>query len=139
MSELVRFSVAMDSDLLDEFDKLVSVRGTAQNRSEAVRDLVRDALVETEVEEPDAEIVGTVTMVFDHHASDLSDKLDHLQHQYFQQIVSTLHVHLDAHNCLEVLVLRGKSAEVRSISDALLGTKGVKHGKLVVTTTGHHL
>lgn len=139
MSELVRFSVAMDSELLGEFDKFVATRGTAQNRSEAVRDLVREALVESTVESPDSEIVGTVTMVFDHHASDLSEKLDHLQHHYFQQIVSTLHVHLDAHNCLEVLVLRGKSAEVRTISDALLGTKGVKHGQLVVTTTGKHL
>lgn len=139
MSELVRFSVAMDGELLGEFDKFVATRGTAQNRSEAVRDLVREALVESTVESPDSEIVGTVTMVFDHHASDLSEKLDHLQHHYFQQIVSTLHVHLDAHNCLEVLVLRGKSAEVRTISDALLGTKGVKHGQLVVTTTGKHL
>lgn len=139
MSELVRFSVAMDDELLGEFDKFVATRGTAQNRSEAVRDLVREALVESTVESPDSEIVGTVTMVFDHHASDLSEKLDHLQHHYFQQIVSTLHVHLDAHNCLEVLVLRGKSAEVRTISDALLGTKGVQHGQLVVTTTGKHL
>lgn len=139
MSELVRFSVAMDGELLGEFDKFVATRGTAQNRSEAVRDLVREALVESTVESPDSEIVGTVTMVFDHHASDLSEKLDHLQHHYFQQIVSTLHVHLDAHNCLEVLVLRGKSAEVRTISDALLGTKGVQHGQLVVTTTGKHL
>lgn len=139
MGRLVRFGVAMDEDLLQRFDGLVARRGIAANRSEAVRDLVRDALVEEELADGDEEIVGTVTMVFDHHASDLSEKLDTLQHAHFEQIVSTLHVHLDAHNCLEVLVIRGSAADVRDIADGLLGTKGVKHGKLVTTTTGRHL
>ncbi len=139
MGKLVRFGVAMDEDLLERFDVLVARRGTAANRSEAVRDLVRDALVESDWEGSDEVIVGTVTMVFDHHVSDLSEKLDALQHEHFEEIVSTLHVHLDAHNCLEVLVIRGSSAEVRRIADGLLGTKGVKHGKLVTTTTGRHL
>ncbi len=139
MSELARFSVAMDESLLRRFDDLVERRGTATNRSEAVRDLVRDALVESEWEDSVEEIVGTVTMVFDHHASDLSEKLDALQHAHFDRIISTMHVHLDAHNCLEVLVVRGTSTQVRTIADGLLGTKGVKHGKLVLTTTGRHL
>lgn len=139
MGRLVRFGVAMDDALLDRFDALVARRGVAANRSEAMRDLVRDALVEAEWEGSDEEIVGTVTMVFDHHASDLSEKLDSLQHAHFDKIVSTMHVHLDAHNCLEVLVVRGSSSEVRDIADGLLGTKGVKHGKLVTTTTGRHL
>ncbi len=139
MGRLVRFGVAMDEDLLDRFDALVARRGAAANRSEAVRDLVRDALVDAEWESSTEEIVGTVTMVFDHHSNDLSEKLDALQHAHFEQIVSTLHVHLDAHNCLEVLVIRGTSAEVRDIADGLLGTKGVKHGKLVTTTTGRGL
>ena len=98
-----------------------------------------DALVDAEWESSADEIVGTVTMVFDHHASDLSEKLDSLQHAHFDKIVSAMHVHLDAHNCLEVLVIRGSSAQVRDIADGLLGTKGVKHGKLVTTTTGRHL
>jgi CopG family nickel-responsive transcriptional regulator len=139
MGQLVRFGVAMDEDLLDRFDALVARRGTGVNRSEAVRDLVRDALVESEWEASDEEIVATVTMVFDHHASDLSEKLDALQHQHYDKIVSAMHVHLDPHNCLEVLVVRGSSLQVRDIADGLLGTKGVKHGKLVTTTTGKHL
>jgi len=139
MGTLARFSVAMDEDLLASFDDLVARRGTGVNRSEAVRDLVRDALVDAEWEDSEGEIVGTVTMVFDHHASDLSDKLDALQHAHHERIVSSMHVHLDAHNCLEVIVVRGTSAQVRSIADALLGTKGVKHGKLVSTTAGAHL
>ncbi len=139
MGQLVRFGVAMDEDLLERFDALVARRGTGVNRSEAVRDLVRDALVESEWEGSDEEIVATVTMVFDHHASDLSEKLDALQHAHYDKIVSAMHVHLDPHNCLEVLVVRGSSGQVRDIADALLGTKGVKHGKLVTTTTGRHL
>lgn len=139
MGRLVRFGVAMDDGLLERFDKLVARRGVAANRSEAVRDLVRDALVEAEWEDSSEEIVGTVTMVFDHHASELSEKLDSLQHAHFDKIVSTMHVHLDAHNCLEILVVRGSNTQVRAIADGLLGTKGVKHGKLVMTTTGKHL
>jgi CopG family nickel-responsive transcriptional regulator len=129
----------MDGDLLARFDGLVARRGSAVNRSEAVRDLVRDALVDAEWEDSAEEIVGTVTMVFDHHASDLSDKLDALQHAHHERIVSAMHVHLDAHNCLEVIVVRGTSTQVRAIAEGLLGTKGVKHGKLVSTTTGRHL
>jgi CopG family transcriptional regulator, nickel-responsive regulator len=136
MGELVRFGVAMDETLLKRFDALVSRRGLAANRSEAIRDLVRDALVETEWEDSSGEIVGTVTMVFDHHANDLAERLDAIQHQHHDKVVSTLHVHLDAHNCLEVLVVRGASGDIRDIADAILGTKGVKHGKLVMTTTG---
>ena len=139
MGKLVRFGVAMDEELLGRSDELVAGRGAAANRSEAVRDLVRDALVDAEWESSHDEIVGTITMVFDHHASDLSDKLDSLQHAHFEQIVSAMHVHLDAHNCLEVIVVRGTSRDVQSIADGLLGTKGVKHGKLVTTTTGRHL
>lgn len=135
-SFLVRFGVAMDSDLLERFDNYVAERGSGSNRSEAVRDLVRDALIESETVADDAEVVGTITMVFNHHHSDVGDKLDSVQHNHFDEIVSTMHVHLDAHNCLEVIVVRGSNVVVRSIADSLLGTKGVKHGKLVVTTTG---
>jgi CopG family transcriptional regulator, nickel-responsive regulator len=139
LSKLVRFGVAMDEELLNRFDSLVAQRGVASNRSEAVRDLVRDALVGEQWEESGEEIVGTITMVFDHHANDLAEKLDSLQHAHHDKVISSMHVHLDAHNCLEVIVVRGESGEIRSIADALLGTKGVKHGKLVTTTTGRHL
>lgn len=139
MGALTRFSVAIDDELLSRFDDLVARRGLGVNRSEAVRDLVRDALVEAAWEESDELTVGTVTMVFDHHASDLAEKLDALQHAHHDKIVSSMHVHLDAHNCLEVIVLRGAAGAVSDIADALLGTKGVKHGKLVMSTTGQHL
>ena len=139
MSELTRFGIAIDEDLLAKFDRLVERRGAGSNRSEAIRDLIRDALVEAEWEDSGQETVGTITLVFNHGTSDLSDKLDALQHAHHEQIVSAMHVHLDAHNCLEVLVLRGPSAEIAGIAHTLIGTKGVKHGKLVMTTTGKHL
>lgn len=137
MGDLIRFGVAMDSDLLDRFDDFVARRGVAHNRSEAVRDLVRDALVEADSEVSEGEMVGTVTMVFDHGASDLTDRLDAVQHAHHDNVISSMHVHLDAHTCLEVLVLRGPAATVRSIADTLLGTKGVHHGKLVMTSAPH--
>jgi CopG family transcriptional regulator, nickel-responsive regulator len=139
VGKLIRFGVAMDEELLESFDELVARRGTATNRSEAVRDLVRDALVDAEWEDSADEIVGTITMVFDHHANDLAEKLDCVQHAHYDKVVSSMHVHLDAHNCLEVIVVRGAGADIRAIANTLLGTKGVKHGKLVTTTTGRHL
>ena len=139
MSELIRFSVAMPEDLLVQFDNLVARRGLAKNRSEVIRDLVREALVDEEWEDPAQEIVGTLTIVFTHHASDLQAKLDYVQHTYHDRIISAMHIHLDAHNCLEVIVMRGKSEDVRSIADAILGVKGVKHGRLTATTTGRFL
>lgn len=139
MSELVRFSIAMPDDLLVQFDNLVARRGVAKNRSEVMRDLVRESLVDEEWEDPNAEIVGTLTMVFTHHASDLQNKLDQIQHSHHDKIVSSLHVHLDSHNCLEVIVMRGQSKTIRAISDSILGIKGVKHGRLTTTTTGKYL
>lgn len=136
MSELVRFSVAMPEDLMEELDEYTARRGTVKNRSEAIRDLVRGALVEEAVEDPDSFIFGTLTMVFNHHSNDLRDKLDAIQHEHVDEIVSTVHVHLDEENCLEVVLMKGQSRVIRSIADALLGTKGVMHGKLVVTTAG---
>ena len=133
MSELTRFSVAMPADLMEELDRYTARRGVAKNRSEAIRDLVRSALVDETVEDPDAQIFGTLTMVFDHHANDLRDKLDSIQHAHCSEVVSSMHVHVDEHNCLEVIIMKGASSVVRGISDALLGTKGVLHGKLVVT------
>ena len=138
-SDLVRFSIAMPEDLLIAFDDLVTRRGIAKNRSEVIRDLVRDALVDEEWDNPAQEIVGTLTMVYNHHANDLSDKLDSVQHAHYNQIISAMHIHLDAHNCLEVIAMRGSSEEIRSIADSLLGIKGVKHGRLTTTTTGKYL
>ena len=138
MSGLSRIGVAIDSDLLDKFDKLIGQRGYT-NRSEAFRDLIRGDLVEQAWEAPNADVVGTVTLVYDHHVRLLSEKLTGIQHDYHHNILSTLHVHLDHDNCLEVLVVRGKSAAVRKVADALISTKGVKHGRLTITTTGRGL
>jgi CopG family transcriptional regulator, nickel-responsive regulator len=138
MGELSRIGVAIDSDLLEKFDKLIGQRGYT-NRSEAFRDLIRDELVEKIWESPDSPVVGTVTLVYDHHVRLLNEKLTDLQHDHHKSILSTLHVHLDHDNCLEVLVVRGRAAEVRGIADALISTKGVKHGRLTITSSGAEL
>ena len=135
-SELVRFSVAMPEDLLMSFDAFVARRGLAKNRSEVVRDLVRDALVNDAIELPGTEVMGTLTIVFNHHASDVQEKLHTIQPSRFGMIVSTTHVHLDEDTCLEVIILRGETTDVRDIADQILGTKGVRNGGLVITTTG---
>ena len=138
MSELARIGVAIDADLLGRFDSLIAARGYT-NRSEAFRDMIRDELVETASEKPDSPVVGTVTLVYDHHVRMLNEKLTGMQHDHFQQILSTLHVHLDHDNCLEVLVLKGKAGDVKRIAEALISTKGVKHGRLTITSTGADL
>ena len=138
MGEVVRFGVSTDERLLDRFDTLIAKKGYV-NRSEAVRDLIRNALVEDEWTQGDTLAVGTVTLVFDHHSTDLSDKLTEHQHSHHEEIISTLHIHLDHHNCLEVVVLRGIASDIKRIADGLIGTKGVKHGKFVASTTGDGL
>jgi CopG family nickel-responsive transcriptional regulator len=138
MSELSRIGVAIDTDLLRKFDHLIERRGYA-NRSEAFRDLIRDQLVEAARQHPDSEVVGTVTLVYNHHVRLLSERLTDMQHDHYHHILSTLHVHLDHDNCLEVLVLKGKARAVEKLADALISTKGVKHGRLTITTTGADL
>jgi CopG family transcriptional regulator, nickel-responsive regulator len=135
MSELSRIGVAIDSDLLEKFDRLIGERGYT-NRSEAFRDLIRDELVEKAWEAPDSPVVGTVTLVYDHHVRLLNEKLTSIQHDFHHSILSTLHVHLDHDHCLEVLVVRGRAEDVRKVADVLISTKGVKHGRLTITTTG---
>jgi CopG family transcriptional regulator, nickel-responsive regulator len=138
MTDLTRFGISIDARLLDRFDQMIGDKGYV-NRSEAIRDLIRSALVDEEWARDDQEIVGTVTLVYDHHTRDLSDKLTEHQHSHHNEIVSALHVHLDAHHCLEVVVVRGKARQVKRLADELIGTKGVKHGKLVTSTTGQDL
>ena len=138
MSGISRFGVSIDSQLIKKFDALIGRKGYA-TRSEAIRDMIRDTLVEQEWEAGEQQTVGTITIVYNHHTRELEHALTDMQHQSFHQIVSTLHVHLDAHNCLEVLVVKGKSHEIKKIADRLIGTRGVKHGKLTMTTTGKEL
>ncbi|MDH4370373.1 MAG: nickel-responsive transcriptional regulator NikR [Nitrospira sp.] len=137
MDELVRFGVSLDQKLLAEFDRHIR-RKRYTNRSEALRDLIRDNLVGEEWDE-NKETVGTITFVYDHHVRDLTGKLTDIQHDYHGQILSGTHVHLDHNHCLEVLVVKGKGAEIKKVADALVSVKGVKHGKLTMTTTGKAL
>ena len=132
-----RFGVSMESSLLKKLDAFINGKGYS-NRSEAIRDFVRANLVEQEWGE-NKEVVGTVTLIYDHHALELPKKLTDLQHHFHKEIISTTHIHLDEHNCLEILALKGQGARVKKIADRLIAAKGVKHGKLVMSTTGKAL
>jgi CopG family nickel-responsive transcriptional regulator len=133
-----RFGVSMAPDLLSKFDEAIATRGYT-NRSEAIRDIVRDYLIEQQWESGEEEVIGTLTLVYDHHEHDTMEQLTALQHLYHEAILSTLHIHLDAHHCLEVIVVRGSSTDVRRLADKVITTRGVKHGKLTCTTTGQDL
>lgn len=135
MSELIRFGVSIENHLLEQFDRLIQQRNYS-NRSEAIRDLIRTELVHEEWKDEQAESVGTVTIIYDHHVRDLNNVLTSVQHDFSEQIISTMHVHLDHHNCLEVLAVKGTTKNIRQIANRLISIKGVKHGKLVMTTKG---
>jgi CopG family nickel-responsive transcriptional regulator len=134
MSDLSRFGVSVEEELLQSFDRLINSQGYA-NRSEALRDLMRDALVKSHLETlpENSEALGSLTLVYDHHASELSDKMNELQHDHHNLVVSVLHVHVNHDDCMEVIVLRGAVREIRTLADGLLSLKGVKHGQLFVT------
>ena len=131
MSQLVRFGVSMQEDLLGGFDRYIARKGY-RNRSEAVRDLVRQELSRAACESPEAQAVGSVTLLYHHHKPQLSEQLIETQHRHHKVTVSTLHAHLDSDLCLEVLILRGSVREIRDLADTLLATKGVTHGQLVL-------
>jgi CopG family nickel-responsive transcriptional regulator len=135
-----RIGVSLEGELLARFDQLIAEKGYG-NRSEAIRDLIRDELVQREWAEGNGreERVAVVTLVYDHDAAGLSQKLARVQHENHRAVVSTLHVHMDAHHCLEVLVLRGRARDVRAMADALIATKGVTYGRFVPATTGKNL
>lgn len=138
MGTTIRFGVSLDSDLLDRFDALCDERGY-QTRSEAIRDLIRNTLVQQEWEDSNTSVAATLTLVYDHHKSDLAQKITNAQHDNHHLIITTLHVHLDHSNCLEVLVLKGAGADVRGLAQRLISTKGVMFGKLSLATTGENL
>jgi len=138
MSKTTRFGISIDSELLKKFDKRNKLKGYL-NRSEAIRDLIRDCLVTEQWEKNEGEMVGVVSLVFDHHRLDLPNKLTEEQHKYHSIIISSLHIHLDKHNCLEVLLLRGEGEKIRKLAENLISHKGVKHGRLSLTTTGEDI
>ncbi len=133
MEELTPMGVAIGSSLLAHFDRFTQKQGYT-NRSEAFRDLIRDRLVGEAVEAPEAIVIGTITLVYDHHSRLLLNKLMDLQHDHHDLIIATTHAHLDHNACLEVIVVKGQSKRVRRLADLLIGTKGVQHGRLVMSS-----
>jgi len=134
---LKRFSVSLEDSLLDDFDLFIRKRKYS-NRSEAVRDLIRKAFVREEWE-ADREVVGVISLVYDHHQRQLQERITEIQHDYHTLITSTTHVHMDHHNCLEVAIVRGKAKEVQELAERLIALKGVKNGNLAMSSTGDHL
>jgi CopG family nickel-responsive transcriptional regulator len=126
--------LAIEKNLIERFDALVERDGKA-NRSEAIRDLIRNRLIEEEVAAGRGEIVGTVTIVYDHHKRELAERLTAAGHDHHEHVLASMHVHLDQANCLEVVALRGRAREIRHLAEHLIGMKGVKHGKLVLSST----
>ena len=139
MDKVERIGVSLDKKLLKKFDKLIASQGY-KNRSEAIRDLVRQQLSSERLNDPKANAVAAVCLVYDHHAKMVPQKLIDLQHSHILQAISSLHVHLDHHNCLEVIVLRGPVGQINKVAEGLLSLKGVKLGKinLVVTEEQNH-
>lgn len=133
-----RFGISLEKILIERFDDLIRKKGYP-NRSEAIRDLIRDSLVTEEWESFKTETVGTITLVYSHDVRELTDNLTDLQHHYHNSIISAMHIHIDEHNCLEVIAVKGKPKDIKTIADRLIGTKGVKYGKLTAATTGKFL
>jgi CopG family nickel-responsive transcriptional regulator len=133
MSELARIGVAIDADLLARFDRFIARQGYT-NRSEAFRDLIRDRLVNAALEAPETQVVGTITLIYDHHYRLLPEKLISLQHDHHEVIIATTHAHLDHNTCLEVLIVKGQARQVQKLADRLIGMKGVRHGRLVMSS-----
>jgi len=134
MTELSRTGISLEQDLLAGFDKLIARRGY-KNRSEALRDLIREALLTEEVDS-NQPVVGTLTLVYDHHVPNLSQKLTEAQHHSGAMVLAATHVHLDHHYCLEVIIMKGRSNEIQEIADRMLAMRGVDLGKLVLTNSG---
>jgi CopG family nickel-responsive transcriptional regulator len=133
MSNVIRFGVSLEDDLLRSFDQSIAQAGYA-NRSEAIRDLIRDHLIQKKIGKADGEIIGVITLVYDHRTHRLGDLLADMQHKAKVTINASLHIHLDEHNCLEVIVVRGGTEKVHEVAGKLIATKGVQNGKLVTTT-----
>lgn len=134
---LKRFTISLDEKLLEQFDTAIKQRKYV-NRSEAIRDLIRSAFVEEEWQ-ADKDVVGVISMVYDHHQSKLQEKVTEIQHEYHHQIVSATHIHMDHHNCLEVVIVKGKAGSINELADRLRSLRGVRNCKMAMSTTGKDL
>lgn len=132
MEKITRFGVSIEPILLNKFDKMIRKKGY-KNRSEAIRDIIRKNLINQKIEDPNVESIGTLTMIYDHHTGNVSKKLLDLQHQHHTEILTTTHIHVTHENCLEVLILKGKTGNIQKLSDYIRSIKGIKHGELVIT------
>ena len=132
VEKITRFGVSIEPELLKKFDRMIKKEGY-ENRSEAIRDLIRGNIIEEKSKNPDEKVIGTLTMIYDHHTGNLTNKLLELQHNHNNEILSTTHIHVDHHNCLEVLVLKGKSGRIQKLADSIKALKGIKNGELVIT------
>jgi CopG family nickel-responsive transcriptional regulator len=134
MGDIRRFGVSIEPDLLNKFDRLIEKEGY-ENRSEAIRDLIRKNLIKTTYQDPESTAMGTLTIIYDHHSSHLMQTLLKIQHDHTTEILSTTHIHIDHDTCLEVLILKGKTKHIQKLSDHIISIKGIKHGELVMTTS----
>jgi CopG family transcriptional regulator, nickel-responsive regulator len=134
MEKITRFGVSIEPELLKKFDASIKKKKYT-NRSEAIRDMIRKDIIHQENTDPEAEGLGTLTMVYDHHVGSLTQRLLELQHDHHHEILTTTHIHVDHHHCLEVLVLKGKTGEIQRLADSIKALKGIQHGELVLTTT----
>ncbi len=134
---LKRFSVSLEEELLAQFDDYITRHGYS-NRSEAVRDLIRGKLIGEEWEQ-DSEVVGVVTLVYDHHQAKLQERITEAQHDFYHLITSSTHVHMDHHNCLEVTIVKGQASKVRALAETMIALRGVKSGNLTMSSTGDGL
>jgi CopG family nickel-responsive transcriptional regulator len=137
VSELFRFGVSLEKSLIEKFDKYIRKRNYT-NRSEALRDLIRQELVKKEWGEG-TDVAGAITLIYDHHRKDLLGKLTDIQHDFQKFVISTQHIHLDHDNCLEIIAVKGKPGDIQKLADTLKAIKGVKHGTLSMSSTGSHL
>ncbi len=135
--KLKRFGVSIPEELSSQFDELIQTKNYS-NRSEAIRDLIRKELIQEHIEK-NLEVVGVVNILYDHHRRELTDRLTSIQHDHHSIVLSSMHIHLDHNNCIEVILMRGRSADVKRLAEALIAAKGVKHGTLNLTSTGKHL
>lgn len=135
---VTRFSVSLPSTLARALDRMAREKGY-DNRSLAIADMIRANLVEHRQQNDAAEIAGSITLVYDHHRHHLLDLLTDLQHDHMDEIVATMHTHLDHDNCLEILAVRGSAGKIKKLADEMIAAKGVKHGKLTITSTGRDL
>jgi CopG family nickel-responsive transcriptional regulator len=132
MEKITRFGVSIEPTLLKQYDILIRTEGYT-NRSEAIRDLIRNTLVKTKITNPQQEAIATLTMIYDHHSGNLTTRLLEIQHNHHTEILTTTHIHIDHHNCLEVLILKGNAGNIQKLADTIKSLKGIKHGDLVIT------